>query len=113
VCRLWTHHWLQITDQLFRSNLTFCVVCVFALQTDKWGVHNWLFNANFDGKFKWTPDTFLKGEKQLDISQQFVLKRTLERSEIDAWKEFLKTIIAEITMSKDNTEKVSSRNIVN
>jgi hypothetical protein len=27
--RLWTHHALQITDQLFKSNLTFCVVCVF------------------------------------------------------------------------------------
>jgi hypothetical protein len=24
--RLWTHHGLQITDQLFKSNLTFCVV---------------------------------------------------------------------------------------
>jgi hypothetical protein len=26
--RLRMHHRLQITDQLFKSNLTFCVVCV-------------------------------------------------------------------------------------
>jgi hypothetical protein len=26
-----THHGLQITGQLFKSNLTFCVVCVFIL----------------------------------------------------------------------------------
>jgi hypothetical protein len=31
---------LPITDQLFKSNLTFCVVCVFTLQTDEWWVHN-------------------------------------------------------------------------
>jgi hypothetical protein len=40
-----THHGLQITDQLFKSNLTFCIVCVFTLQTDEWRVHNRLFNA--------------------------------------------------------------------
>jgi hypothetical protein len=42
----------QITNQLFKSNLTFCVVCVFARQTDEWCVHNRLFNANFEDKFK-------------------------------------------------------------
>jgi hypothetical protein len=34
------------------SNLTFCVVCVFTLYTDEWCVHNRLFNANFEEKFK-------------------------------------------------------------
>jgi hypothetical protein len=34
-----------------KSNLTFCVVCVFTLQTDEWCVHNRLFNANFGEKF--------------------------------------------------------------
>jgi hypothetical protein len=43
-------------NQLFQSNLTFCVVCVFTLQTDEWCVHNRLFNANFEVKFKKTPD---------------------------------------------------------
>jgi hypothetical protein len=42
----------QITDQLFKSNLTFCVVCVFTQQTDKWCVHNRFFKANFDDKLK-------------------------------------------------------------
>jgi hypothetical protein len=42
----------RITDQLFKSNLTFCVVFVFTLQTDEWCVHNRLFNTNLDGKFK-------------------------------------------------------------
>jgi hypothetical protein len=42
----------RITDQLLKSNLTFCVVCVFTLQTDEWCVHNLLFNANFENKFK-------------------------------------------------------------
>jgi hypothetical protein len=37
-----------ITDQLFKSNLTFCVVCVFILQPDELCVHNRLFNANFE-----------------------------------------------------------------
>jgi hypothetical protein len=36
-----------ITDQLFKSNLTFCVVCA----DYEWCVHNRLFNSNFDGKF--------------------------------------------------------------
>jgi hypothetical protein len=49
--RLWTHHELQIMDQLFKSNLTFCVVCVFTLQIYEWCVHNRLFNANFEEKF--------------------------------------------------------------
>jgi hypothetical protein len=45
----------RITDH--RSavlNLTalFCVVYVFTLQTDEWCVHNRLFNANFEDKFK-------------------------------------------------------------
>jgi hypothetical protein len=40
------------SEQSFKSNLTFCV---FNMQTDAWCVHNRLFNANFDGKFKWTP----------------------------------------------------------
>jgi hypothetical protein len=50
--RLWTHHRLQITDQPFKSNLTFCIFCVFTQQTDEWYVHNRLFNANFEDKFK-------------------------------------------------------------
>jgi hypothetical protein len=28
----------RITDQLFKSNLTFCVVCVFTLQTDEFTI---------------------------------------------------------------------------
>jgi hypothetical protein len=28
----------RITDQLFKYNLTFCVVCVFILQTGEWFV---------------------------------------------------------------------------
>jgi hypothetical protein len=40
------------TDQLFKSNLTFCVVYVFTLQTDEWCVHNRLFNAHFEDKIK-------------------------------------------------------------
>jgi hypothetical protein len=51
-----SHHGLQITDQLFKANLTFCVVCVFTLQADEWCVHNQLFNANFEVKLKNTPD---------------------------------------------------------
>jgi hypothetical protein len=43
---------LRITDQLFKSNLTFCVVCVFTMQTDEWCVHNRLFSANFEDKFE-------------------------------------------------------------
>jgi hypothetical protein len=46
------HHGLQIIDHLFKSNLTFCVVCVFSVQTDEWCVHNRLFNVNFEDKFK-------------------------------------------------------------
>jgi hypothetical protein len=42
----------RITDQLFRSNLTFCIVCVFTLHIDEWCVHNRLFSANFEEKFK-------------------------------------------------------------
>jgi hypothetical protein len=40
----------QITDQLFKSNFTFSVICVFTLQTDEWCVHNRLFNANFENE---------------------------------------------------------------
>jgi hypothetical protein len=36
--------------QLFKSNPTFCVVCVFTRQTDEWCVHNRLFNASFEDK---------------------------------------------------------------
>jgi hypothetical protein len=43
---------ITITDQLFKYNLTFCVVCVFTVQTDEWCVHNRLFNANFEDTFK-------------------------------------------------------------
>jgi hypothetical protein len=43
-------------NQLIKSNLTFCVVCVFTLQIDEWCVHNRLFNAYFEDKFKRTPD---------------------------------------------------------
>jgi hypothetical protein len=32
---------------------------VFTLQTNEWYVHNRLFNANFEGKFKLTPDTII------------------------------------------------------
>jgi hypothetical protein len=35
-----------------KSNVTFCVVCVFSVQTDEWCVHNRPFNANFQIKFK-------------------------------------------------------------
>jgi hypothetical protein len=42
----------RTTDEVFKSNLTFCFICVFNLQTDEWCVHNRLFNANFDRKFK-------------------------------------------------------------
>jgi hypothetical protein len=44
----------QITDHrsVIKFNLTFCVVCVFTLQTDEWCVHNRLFNANFGKKFE-------------------------------------------------------------
>jgi hypothetical protein len=37
---------------IIKYNLTFCVVCVFTLQIDDWFVHNRLFNANFEDKFK-------------------------------------------------------------
>jgi hypothetical protein len=37
-----------------RSNLTFCVVCVFTLQTDEWCIHNSPFNVNFEEKLKGT-----------------------------------------------------------
>jgi hypothetical protein len=40
-----------VTDQLFESSLTFCVVFVFTLQTDEWCDHNRLFNANFEEIF--------------------------------------------------------------
>jgi hypothetical protein len=42
------------SDQLFKSNLTFCVVCVFNLQFEKSGFLRRvvLFNANFDAKLK-------------------------------------------------------------
>jgi hypothetical protein len=44
---------ITVTDhQLFKSNLTFCVLYVFTQQTDEWCVHNRLFNANFEEKFK-------------------------------------------------------------
>jgi hypothetical protein len=36
----------------FKANHTFSVVCVFTLQTDEWCVHNRLFNANLEEKFK-------------------------------------------------------------
>jgi hypothetical protein len=48
----------RVVHQLFKSNLTFCVVCVFDLQFEKsvflreWFVHNRLVNANFDGNKK-------------------------------------------------------------
>jgi hypothetical protein len=32
------HHRLQITDQMFKCNLTFFVDCVFSVQTDEWWV---------------------------------------------------------------------------
>jgi hypothetical protein len=49
---------IQITDQLFKSNLTFCGVCGFSVQTltDESCVHNRPFNANFEEKFKRTVD---------------------------------------------------------
>jgi hypothetical protein len=42
----------QTTDQLLKSNHTFCVDCVFTLQTVEWCVHNRPINANFEDKFK-------------------------------------------------------------
>jgi hypothetical protein len=42
----------RIMDQLFKSNISFCVVCVFTVQAEEWCVHNRLFNAKFAGKFK-------------------------------------------------------------
>jgi hypothetical protein len=36
----------------YGSNLTFCIVCVFTVQTDEWFVHNRLFNVSFDETFK-------------------------------------------------------------
>jgi hypothetical protein len=36
------------SDQLFKSNLTFCVVGVFTLQTDEWCIHDRLFNDDID-----------------------------------------------------------------
>jgi hypothetical protein len=45
--RLGTHHGLLITDRLFKSNLTFWVVCAFGRQTDEWCVYNRLFKAIF------------------------------------------------------------------
>jgi hypothetical protein len=41
---------LGLKSRFERTNLTFCVVCVFTL----------LFNANFEDKFKWTADTLIK-----------------------------------------------------
>jgi hypothetical protein len=38
-----------ITDH---ESTVFCVVCVFTLQTDERCVHNRLFKANFEEKFK-------------------------------------------------------------
>jgi hypothetical protein len=43
----------QITDQLFKSNLTFCVVYVFTLTSGAFSVHSLrVFNANLEDKFK-------------------------------------------------------------
>jgi hypothetical protein len=44
----------RIMDHGSCLNLTslFVVVCVFTLPTDEWCVHNRLFNANFEEKFK-------------------------------------------------------------
>jgi hypothetical protein len=44
--------WITDHGSLFKFNLTFCVVYVFNVQTDPWCVHNRLFNANFEEKFK-------------------------------------------------------------
>jgi hypothetical protein len=41
------------SDQLFKSNLTVCVVCVFNLQfnlKNQWFIHNRLFNAKLKKK---------------------------------------------------------------
>jgi predicted small integral membrane protein len=38
----------RITDQPFKSNLTFCVVCVFTLQTNEWSVHKRLQRINLN-----------------------------------------------------------------
>jgi hypothetical protein len=46
----------RITDNLFKTNLTFCVVCVFSLQTEEWCVQNRLFNANSEEKMFITPE---------------------------------------------------------
>jgi hypothetical protein len=47
--------------QVFKSNITFSVVCVFTMQIEEWCVHSRLFNANFEDKFKETPDISIPG----------------------------------------------------
>jgi hypothetical protein len=49
-------------DQLFKSNVTFCVVL-----RCEWFIHNRLFNANFDAKFK-KKTPFILGEKCMKFS---------------------------------------------
>jgi hypothetical protein len=66
--RLWTPHGLPITDQLFKSNLTFCVVYVFTLQTDEWYVHNRTTPTRRINL--WTPDMYLDRRSSI-IMQEF------------------------------------------
>jgi hypothetical protein len=45
----------RVLHQLFKYNLTFCVVCVFNLQFDKSVFLRRFINANSDAKFNKTP----------------------------------------------------------
>jgi hypothetical protein len=57
---LWTHHSSVCrvktqTIQKVRLHLNiWSVIC------NPWCIHNLLFNGNFEDKFKWTPDIFVK-----------------------------------------------------
>jgi hypothetical protein len=57
--RLWTYHSsvcrvkTQTTQKVGLDLSNWSVIC------NPWCVHNWLFNAYFVDKFKWTPDEIL------------------------------------------------------
>jgi hypothetical protein len=71
---------IQITDQLCKANFTFCVVCVFTLQTGEWCVHNRLFNADFEDKL--TPDisTYRDIFLTLNIAHTYSLRSVLKNT---------------------------------
>jgi uncharacterized membrane protein YozB (DUF420 family) len=43
---------LNLSTKWALKSVPFCLVGVFTLPTDEWCVHNRLFNANFEDKFK-------------------------------------------------------------